>query len=662
MSEYRERLLRRRLEAFTVEAEYRRCGRDKAYFYETYCWIPTPDETGLGRSLFKLWDFQEETQACLEQNERVVVCKVRQIGATTQTMMDSFANGFFSDARYELLVVSKSQEDAQTNLAMADHAYQFLPEWMKKRGPKREDASKEIITFKHRSGSLFRSVSIVGTPKRGAGKTADRIVLDEFALIDKPSQVFRALEPAALAAGNIYRTQTRKGMATRGAVFVITSTPRGRKNSFAQLVTAAMDGDASGWVALYHPVTCNRFIAGPADGEAAHRVSLARRLDRDPDPADLDGSERFWAAWRALQSNPLYQSEPWVFFSEYSRTLAEALKESGQSFFAHIPPESDCLPFPYAGAIIEEDGKLSLDLVTADDDYALDALWHFRYLPDEWPRDARIVVAADTSQGVGQDASAAVVLAATTGPEGEDAIDVLAACWTSHMRPNDFAMELRRAGLYFRPEGRSSAHLVVEHPTASATESQVIRTIQLAGYPRHELFRYVAQGRVKERRSEIIGWPTNMKTKPEALNAMAALLPGRIEGDETVPYPLLFGLFPELREELTTYVRTLNPNTGYEKLGADHGCHDDLVMATAIGCAVMARVRNLGAAPRQDAAVSEEAKPLPDGTIVLFDLKKNLEKARRRAERQKQDDEARWHRQLDRAERRKDRTRRREEL
>jgi hypothetical protein len=628
---------RKQLEKLVVEAEWRRCQRDKRYAYENYFYIPSA-ENQLGRALFKLWDFQEDTQSALDTSDRLVIAKTRQIGMTTQTMCDSFHNGFFNQGRYELLVVSKSQEDAKTNLSMLDHLWRFLPEWMKRRGPERIDTSTEQITFRHRDNGLFRSVSIVGTPKRGAGKTANRVVLDEYGLMDKPSQIYKALEPTTLAA---LRSDHR-----RGAVFVILSTPRGGRNAFARQWIGAHKGEAARWTAMYHPVTCNRFLGPPGSGEAAGRVERAKAARLTPDPADLPLAGEFWAAWKAMQNDPAYKEEPWNFFSEYSRTWEEAFRESGRSRFQHVPPADDCPPLPYAGWFKTVDGKVEIDMAE-DDESALAAPWQFAYLPEEWPRDVQIVVGADPATGVLGDYSAAAVLAAAKGPDGEDAAEVLAAYWNNAVTPSEFADELNRAGRFFKPSGSTAATMAVERPPGGAGDGEVIARLKSLRYPQHCIFRYTALDRVSDRKRAVYGWPTDKATKPEAIRALARLLTQRFgEDGEPENVCLLLNLFPEARDQLVSYVVLNQPgDTGYERLGADAGGHDDLVMALAIGAAVLERTRGKGNKPRT-VEPSGEAPVLPDGPITRWNPGRYLEREKEAARKRQETEANEWQRQL----------------
>ena len=634
MSDFGTKRRRKILENLVIEAEFRRCQRDKTYAYSHYFYVPVATEVR-GRRLFQLWDFQHEIQTSYDSNDRVVVLKTRQIGATTLAMADSFHNGFFNPNRYELLVVSRSQEDARTNLSMIDHIWEFLPRWMKRRGPERTDDTTERITFRQRDGSMFRAVSIPGTASRGAGKTANRVVLDEFALMEKQSEVYRALEPAtAAAASSPYK---------RGAVFVVLSTPRGGRNIFAQQWLQAHRQEIAHWKALYFPVTCNKFIAGEVAADAAREVEALKAAHAEV-PFDLEVlAESFWSAWRAKGREEGYAADPATFYSEYSRTWEEALRESGRVRFPYLPDHSECPPFAYAGFLKTANGVVDVELAEQGEDF-LSAPWQFSYLPEEWPRDRQVVLAADTASGQLGDYSAAVVLATSEGPEGEDAAEILAAFWSNTVSPAEFADELVRAGRYFKSAGRTAAMAVVERPPGGAGDGEVIARMKQLRYPSDCMFRYEAKDRVTARKRPVYGWPTDRATKPEAVRALARLLTGRPnEKGDMEPYTLLYNIFPELRDELGAFVVLNKPeDRSYEKLGGDAGTHDDLVMATAMGVAVLERVRK-GRSKRTEVRTTGGTLP-KDGPILLWNPQKVLADERDKADRHRQKEIDEWQR------------------
>jgi hypothetical protein len=591
---------RRLLEALAAEAEVRRCKSDKKYFLQTYWHIPSEGAPG-GRTLFEFWDFQHEAFDALQSNKRVVIAKCRQLGMTTLTMADTAHGLLFADDRYEALVVSWREDIAQATLGMIEFGYQYLPAWMRARLPGRDDRTKERITFRHRDGRTTSAQAFAGTARSGASKTATRVVLDEFALIENPGAVYRAVEPTTLAAMRADRP---------GAVFVVLSTARGNRNQFARLFWDGWTQRIS-WKALFFPVTCNRFLA------------------------DISDEDSFWESWNEKRRE--YAGREHEFFADYPRSPEEAFRESGRSRFSNVPELSDCPPFEYSGFLVRRPSGVSIDLARSDLD--ADAA-HIRmaFEPSEIDRSRTYVISADPSGGVGKDYAAAQVLCDVPGEAG--AVEIVAFIHRNNLDPAEFADLVDAAGRVFKGDHQRAALVVVERNDNS--EGEVIARLRQRRYP--NLFRYVARDRPTQRVSPVFGWPINKATKPEAINALARLLIA--EPDETgtmVPRPMLQGIYPELRDELVSYV-VVEHDSGRIEMKADGNGHDDLVTSTAIGCAVMERISKR---PRSGKATSGESDPLPDGPVAVFDPDVYLRRAIKAAEQKKREEVKAW-KQLER--------------
>lgn len=585
---------RRLLEALAAEAEVRRCKRDKSHFIENYWHIPSEGSAG-GRTLFKFWDFQQEAFTALQTNKRVVIAKCRQLGMTTLTMADTAHGLLFAEDRYEALVVSWREDIAQSTLGMIEFGYNYLPHWMKGRLPERDDRTKERITFRHRDGRTTSAQAFAGTARSGASKTATRVVLDEFALIENPGAVYRAVEPTTLAAMRADKP---------GAVFIILSTARGNRNQFARLFWDGWTQKLS-WKALFYPVTCNRFLA----------------------PADATGDE-FWDVWN--QKRLEYAGREHEFYADYPRTPEEAFRESGRSRFSNVPELADCPPFEFSGFFNRGQNRIGIELA---DDLDSDVVHiHLACEPDAIDRTRTYVISCDPSGGVGRDYSAAQVMCDVPDEPGH--VEIVAYIHRNNLDPTEFADLVDQAGRFFKGEHQRAALVVVERNDNS--EGEIIARLRQRRYP--NLFRYTARDRATTRTSPVFGWPINRATKPEAINALSRMFPA--EQDETgnmIPNPRLHGIYPELRDELLNYV-VVEHDSGRIEMKADGNGHDDLVTSTAIGCAVIERLvprKATGVAP-----ISEE--PLPDGPVALFDPNAYFRRQVEKAERQHREDVKAW--------------------
>lgn len=572
---------RRTLEGFAAEAELRRCKEDKRYFIENYWHIPVEGAPG-GRSLFKLWDFQHDAFDALQDNKRVVIAKCRQLGMTTLTMADTAHELLFAEDRFEALVLSWREDIAQSTLGMIEFGYNYLPGWMKARLPKRDDRTKERITFRHRDGRTTSAQAFTGTARSGASKTATRVILDEYALMDNPGAVYRAVEPTTLAAMRNPGTS---------AVFIVLSTARGNRNQFARLFWDAWD-NASSWKGLFYSVECNHFLAGP--------------------------DEDFWEAWELKRRE--YAGRDYEFFADYPRSPEEAFRESGRGRFQFLPELADCPPFEVAGFLVREGSNVRVDVARSDLDMEAAHIW-LSCEPADVSRSVNYVISADPSGGVGKDFHAAQVMC----HEPDGGARIVAYIHRNDIDPAEFADLIDAAGRFFKGANNRPALVVVERNDNS--EGEVIARLRQRRYP--NLFRYVARDRPTARVAPVYGWPINKATKPEAINALARMFGSVPDGDGGfIAAPKLLGVYPELRDELVNYV-VVEKDNGRVEMKADGNGHDDLVTSTAIGCAVLERQkphRGSGSAP------TEEAVP-HDGPIVAFNpteyLDKEMDRARR---------------------------------
>ena len=142
----------KRVNQLWVELEWRRCAADEAYFIDTYVWVPS-EKDPRGRTRFHLFDYQAELLNLTKSQRFVIALKARQIGFTTLGMAHSLWLALFRPGA-NILIISETQKSSNKNLAQARMAYQFLPEWMKERGPRIKNDSSNGISFETADGML----------------------------------------------------------------------------------------------------------------------------------------------------------------------------------------------------------------------------------------------------------------------------------------------------------------------------------------------------------------------------------------------------------------------------------------------------------------------------------------------------------------------------
>jgi hypothetical protein len=605
---------RRMLEAYAAEAEMRRCAADKKYWVERY-WMVESQATADGRALLELWDYQHEIFDTLQTEREIIALKTRQMGFTTLVLADTAHELLFTRQAFETLYVSYTEDMATGAVERLAFGYDNLPQWMRRRLPSRDDNTSGRITFKHRDGRRTRLFTAAGTKRTGASKTLSRVILDEFALMEYQSSVYNAVRPTVAAS---------LSGSTRGAVFVIISTARGARNQFAHLYRQASSGRST-FRSLFYDVTHNRFDFGI--------------YTEDPDG--------FWARWKQALANSDDASK---FLSEYPRTADEALRESGNPRFAHLPGYGDVFPFEHHYFMRRDVGQRTMFDVADPDDSDV-AHVHFVVPPDDVDRTRPFIISADPATGGGGDSSAAMLLQPSETP---GAVDVLAYIHRSDIDQYTFAEWLNMLGRAFAGPGQEAARLAVE--TINNSEGDTIARLRQLRYP--NLFRYVPRNKRSARALDRYGWPMDSSTKPEAINALARLLVAeQDENGELRPRPKLNNIFPDFLDQLAAFVQEEQVSASGQvriRLRGDAGSHDDLVLCAAIGAAVVERET---AGPSRVTTSSREPARRPayvqGGAIVVGSLLDDMEAEIERYEAKKAKERSAWQRELRRRERRK---------
>ena len=162
---------------------------------------------------FILWAKQREFLDLIHNQKRIIILKKRQTGMSQLTGADSLAQCMSND-NFTVLVLSKSGDDAKEYLNRVREMYESLPDIIRNACPLNKDTQEEI-TFMNKS----RIKSLAAN--KGAGYTADRVVIDEAAFITlKESHidletVLKRVEPTLdKAEGQLILISTANGMNT----------------------------------------------------------------------------------------------------------------------------------------------------------------------------------------------------------------------------------------------------------------------------------------------------------------------------------------------------------------------------------------------------------------------------------------------------------------
>ena len=191
------------------EVEWRKCELDPLHFLTTYWHV---DTVGKGYAQMVPFDYQiEDLQLMLDAHNageavREIRLKARQLGWTTLAYGFAFWSAWFHSS-HPWLGVSTSEDEAKDTLSTKlKQPYSYLPDWMRKRGPKLLSETQEAIEFDNGS----RIVVVPSTSRAGRGKAMFGVLIDEAAFMEDPDGVFAALDP--LCYGPLFMFSTANGM------------------------------------------------------------------------------------------------------------------------------------------------------------------------------------------------------------------------------------------------------------------------------------------------------------------------------------------------------------------------------------------------------------------------------------------------------------------
>ena len=378
-----------------------------------------------------------------------------------------------------------------------------------------------------------------------------------------------------------------------GGKMLVFSTARGGHNTFAQLYRGAERGENK-FTPLFFPWHVSRLFNPKA---------AFGQVDRSLYDAEL----------RSMSD------KPWLFFAERPSSVDEAFRQSGRSRFTGLGPLEEYEPFGWRGRM-EWDGAGGIALVPDPDgplrlaEHALEGV----------PYGHRAAVALDPATGVGGDYTAM-----TVGWVDEMGVPVRAGFWhCNETEPAAAAVHADLLGRFFTDETGRSALLAVEKQGGYG--DTFINELQTR-LEYDNLYVHVYTGHRQRRRETTFGFPMTWARRPLVIDLLAKHLAG-------AGVPQLEGVDPLLRAELGQFVVREDG-----RVTADVGCHDDLVMSTAIWLYVAQEASVAMVGPKGE---DDPATGMVSASVAhIFDEAERVREAEQRlARRQQRRFEASWRR------------------
>lgn len=227
--------------------ELMKCSTDPIYFIKKYVRIQHPVRGAIN---FDLYKYQEELIRNFHENKLNIVLSARQTGKSVLSAAYLLWFAIFHEDK-TVLIVSNKNDNAMEMITRIRYAYENLPHWLKP-GVTDDGWNKHNIGFDNGSRILSQATS----ENSGRGLSISLLFCDEFAFVQPGIQ-------------EVFWTSVSPTLATGGSC-IITSTPNGDSNLFAQLWRGAelgVNGFKSKWVKWNEP---------PGRGEEFKKQEIAK--------------------------------------------------------------------------------------------------------------------------------------------------------------------------------------------------------------------------------------------------------------------------------------------------------------------------------------------------------------------------------------------------
>jgi len=173
-----------------------------------------------GSMPFKLYDYQVKMVLAIHENKDTIILASRQLGKTTVVAMYMLWFALFNKKK-KCIIASKAMNHATEIMSRIKEAYEELPSWIKA-GVK--FYNRTSIEFENKSKIQCEATS----EKTGRGESPSILFIDEIAFISRNVQekMWASIAPSL----------------STGGKFILTSTPNGDGDLFANLWRGANNG------------------------------------------------------------------------------------------------------------------------------------------------------------------------------------------------------------------------------------------------------------------------------------------------------------------------------------------------------------------------------------------------------------------------------------
>jgi hypothetical protein len=193
-----------------------RCGKDPAYFFNSYLKIQHPVR---GLIPFNTYSFQDECVDTFLDNRFSIILKSRQLGMSTLVAAYSVWLALFQKDK-NILVIATKLSVAQNFISKVKIMVKSLPAWLVL--PQIVTNNKQLLEFSH--GSSIKAIPT--SDDAGRSEALSLLIIDEAAFVKNFDEIWTGIYPTISTGGRV----------------VILSTPNGVGGQYYKLYTDAEAG------------------------------------------------------------------------------------------------------------------------------------------------------------------------------------------------------------------------------------------------------------------------------------------------------------------------------------------------------------------------------------------------------------------------------------
>ena len=534
----------------------------------------------------------EKMKECEEKGimKRFIVLKARQMGLSTLfeglIFHDTATNEFRNS-----MIIAHEDRSTQALFAMSKLYYEELPDVIK---PMKKYSNERALVFENptsdesekQANPGLRSkitVATAGAGEAGRGTTVHNLHASEVAFFPDAKTTMLGLLQCVPDELNTF--------------VVLESTANGVGDWFHEMFQKATRGE-NDFIPIFLPWFIDPGYTRPfrthdEKKQLLEEISLVVKDSSGREirtyeyelmnKFDLSLEQLNWRRWAIANK---CQGDELLFMQEYPATSEEAFISSGRPKFSitTLKKYQTMTKQPKRGYLqVNSEGEVEF----REDLKGYISIWkmpeHGKYYS----------IGADVAEGLAHgDYSCAVV-------GDSDNFDIVAK-WHGHIDPDLFGQELVKLSKFY-----SDAYLGVENNNHGLTTLNTIKRLEY-----WNIYFSKVHDRVSDKMTQKIGWTTSSRTKPLMIDKLAEYV-----------REMYLGIYDDtLISEMMTYVIEDDGKTN-----AQSGCHDDMVMATAIMLQLLLEGRGEHYAPEVPFDQRKDgAKEILD---PLFEIEEKIELA-----------------------------------